>query len=415
MDNSRVGSLDRQTHLCHLEAFFKALAANGLAINLEKCVFGTPSLEILGHRISATGATSTADHAAYIKNCPSQDIKQLQCFLDMVNFYCCFLPNCAQVLKPLTDLWKWGSKMLEWTVSAQGAFQDAKRLLAAAVPLQHPAPNAELSLATDASDTHNRGVMQQKSGDHWWALGFFSRKLTDTESSYSTFDRKLFAAHAAIKHFRHFCEGRAFQLRTDHKPLVTAISRVSALISPRQQRHLAFISEFNVQLLYLPGLKNVAADFLSHPNQTTAGSVPATTAADPVDFEEMAAEQNRCPETQHLLGGTSLKLPFRQTGAHHLAGDISTGNFQLCFKTPKIQNVKLQNAELQNVELQNNESYRTPNLTEHRILQNFKLQNLKSYRMSKYKISKIQNVENNRLGWFIYGNNLFLSTLQLTT
>ncbi len=28
-------------------------------------------------------------------------------------------------------------------------------------------------------------------------------------------------------------------------------------ISPRQQRHLAFISEINVQLLYLPGLKNV--------------------------------------------------------------------------------------------------------------------------------------------------------------
>ncbi len=88
----------------------------------------------------------------------------------------------------------------------------------AAVPLQHPSPNAELSLATDASDAHIGGVMQQKSGDHWRPLGFFSRKLTDTESRYSTFDRKLLAAHAAIKHFLHFCEGRAFQLWTDHKP-----------------------------------------------------------------------------------------------------------------------------------------------------------------------------------------------------
>ncbi len=88
--------------------------------------------------------------------------------------------------------------MLEWTVSAQEAFQNAKRLLAAAVPLQHPAPNAELSLATDTSDTHIGGVMQQKSGNHWRPLGFFSRKLTDTESRYSTFDRELLAAHAAI-------------------------------------------------------------------------------------------------------------------------------------------------------------------------------------------------------------------------
>jgi hypothetical protein len=44
---------------------------------------------------------------------------------------------------------------------------------------------------------------------------------------------------------------------------VTALSCVSVPISPRQQRHLAFISEFNVQMLYLPGLKNVVADFLS--------------------------------------------------------------------------------------------------------------------------------------------------------
>jgi hypothetical protein len=30
------------------------------------------------------------------------------------------------------------------------------------VPLQHSSPTAELSLATDASDTHIGGVMQQK-------------------------------------------------------------------------------------------------------------------------------------------------------------------------------------------------------------------------------------------------------------
>jgi hypothetical protein len=42
MDDSQVGSLDRQTHLPHLEVFFSALASNGLAINLEICVFFSP-------------------------------------------------------------------------------------------------------------------------------------------------------------------------------------------------------------------------------------------------------------------------------------------------------------------------------------------------------------------------------------
>jgi hypothetical protein len=90
------------------------------------------------------------------------------------------------------------------------------------------------------------------------------------------------AAQAEIKHVRHFFEGHVFQLWTDHKPLVTALSRISIPISPRQQRHLAFISEFSVQLLYLPGLKNVVADFLSRPPPHTTGSVAATTVNKPV-------------------------------------------------------------------------------------------------------------------------------------
>ncbi len=82
-------------------------------------------------------------------------------------------------------------------------------------------------------------------------------------------------------------------------------------------------------MFYLPGLKNVVADFLSQPSPPgPTGTVAATAAADPVNFEAMAAEENSCAETQRLLGGTSLKLAFRQAGAHCLAGDISAGVFR---------------------------------------------------------------------------------------
>jgi hypothetical protein len=108
------------------------------------------------------------------------------------------------------------------------------------------------------------------------------------------FDRKLLAAHAANQTFPPFLRRLRFQLWTDHKPLVTAISCISAPISPRQQCHLAFISEFNVQLLYF--FEKWCCSFFVCPNQTTTGSVAAMSAMDPVDFKEMAAEQNRCPE-----------------------------------------------------------------------------------------------------------------------
>ncbi len=114
-----------------------------------------------------------------------------------------------------------------------------------------------------------------------------------------------------LNNYCNFCKG-VFQLWTDHKPLFTALCRVSVPISPQQQCHLAFISEFNVQLLYLPGLKNVVADFLSYPLLESTETVAAMAAADPMDFKEMATKQSSCAETQRLLGGTSLKLAQRQ-------------------------------------------------------------------------------------------------------
>jgi hypothetical protein len=89
MDDSHVGSLNRQTHLRHLEIFFLTQWPPMVSPSIFKyCIFAVPSLEILGCKISAAGATPTAAHTVEIELCPPpQDIKQLQCFLGMVNVY----------------------------------------------------------------------------------------------------------------------------------------------------------------------------------------------------------------------------------------------------------------------------------------------------------------------------------------
>jgi hypothetical protein len=120
-----------------------------------------------------------------------------------------------------------------------GGFSKHKAPLGRGGTLQHPAPIA------DASNSHLRGFMQQKSGDYWHC-GFFFKKLTDTESRYSTFDQELLAVYLSIRHFCQFFEGHPFQLWTDQTPLVTALFEVTAPILPSQQCLLALISELNV-------------------------------------------------------------------------------------------------------------------------------------------------------------------------
>jgi hypothetical protein len=63
------------------------------------------------------------------------------------------------------------------------------------------------------------------------------------------------------------------------------------------------------------------------PSLESTETVATSVVADPVDLEAMAAEQNRCAETQRLFGVSSLQLAFRQAGTQCLAGDVSTGIF----------------------------------------------------------------------------------------
>jgi len=122
-------------------------------------------------------------------------------------------------------------------------FTQAKEALKEAATLVHTVDNAKISVVVDASDYHIGGALQQWGEPRGWRpLGFFSRKLSDTEKRYSTFNRELLAAVASIRHFRHMLEGRAFTIYTDHKPLTYALHRTSDPWSARQ-RHLAFIAE----------------------------------------------------------------------------------------------------------------------------------------------------------------------------
>jgi hypothetical protein len=242
--------------------------------------------------------------------------------------------------------------VLLWSPAAEAAFIAAKAALVAAVPLCHPAPNAVLSLSVDASDSHVGGVLQQQVGQGWKPLAFFSKKLAPAEVKYSTFDRELLAAYTTIRHFRFLLEGRQFQLLTDHKPLVAAMTRVTPPQSARQQRHLAYISEFTTDLRHTPGSENVVADALSRPPpvleipatglpvlslppltlppESPRQTAPPAPAADaqPIDFVELSVAQLSCPEVKSMLVSPSLSIVSRKYGAAEVLGDVSTGTFR---------------------------------------------------------------------------------------
>ena len=214
----------------------RRFAHYGVVLNKDKCVFGVSEITFLGHLVTQEGIKPLPQKVEAIENflLPT-NLKQLRRFLGMVNYYRRFIPNCADTLRPLNALLSPGKpneRPIDWTTETQQAFATIKSQLSASTLLSYPVPDAVTAIFVDASKTGRGAVLQQKHGDAWKPLAFFSQTFSQAQRSYSTFDRELLAIYLAIRHFRYFVDGRQFIVYTDHASLCHALFTRSRHSSP---------------------------------------------------------------------------------------------------------------------------------------------------------------------------------------
>ena len=267
IDDVLISSTTEKEHIQHLHLVFQQLEKYGLNIKPSKCVFGMPSIDFLCYNISKHGIQPSDERVQVITAFEKpKTIKLLQKFIGMINYYHRCVPNLAKFLSPLHEIItkanKTRPKELVWTNQAEECFQIVKSKFSKNVLLTHFDSTAKISLSVDASNFAMGAVLQQHIGKTCKPLAFFSKKLSDPQKKYSTFDRELLAIYSAIKHFKHFLEGREFSVYTDHRPLTYAInSKVDR--SPRQTTHLEYIAQFTSDIQYVAGKNNIVADTLS--------------------------------------------------------------------------------------------------------------------------------------------------------
>ena len=324
IDDLLVASASPQEHQEHLRLVFERLSNHGIVLNPSKCQFGATSLQFLGHHIDCAGIRPLEQKVQVIRHFPLPTSPRKLCeFLGLVNR---FLPHAADLLHPLNELLPNrvdGTKTVMWTERAQGAFQAAKEALATATLLSHPQPDAPLAIMSDASDIAVGAVLQQRIGDQWHPISYFSKKLTSTETRYSTFDRELLAIYLAIRHFRHMVEGREFTVFTDHKPLTRALTSRGTQHSLRQVRHLDFISQFTSDIQHVKGANNPVADALSRIEVNALGK------CQDIDFEAMAKAQGQDQDLSALQSSSSSSLKLSSVAVPAstttIVCDLSTG------------------------------------------------------------------------------------------
>ena len=195
------------------------------------------------------------------------NIRELRQALGLINFQRRFIKDAAGILAPLTKHLQGHVKnqdKINLDENAKQAFAKIKKKLAEITGLAHPRADAKLRLYTDASTQAIGGVLVQQLPDSSeQALAYFSRALNDTQQRYSIFDLELLATFSAVKHFEYFLLDQRFTIITDHLSVVRAFNKPSPSHSPQQSWQLSYLTEFDCDIIHIPGSQNNSADCLS--------------------------------------------------------------------------------------------------------------------------------------------------------
>lgn len=128
-----------------------------MTLNFKKCVFGKPTIELLGHKINSKGIATLPNKVEAIKNFPKPKLaKELRSFIAMINFYLRFTPNAMETQLILQSMLTGNKKndktQLVLTDETEKAFNDFKDMLVNATLLAHPQHNTKIILAVDVFD-----------------------------------------------------------------------------------------------------------------------------------------------------------------------------------------------------------------------------------------------------------------------
>ena len=174
-----------------LEKVLSQLVQTGMRLKESKCRFMLPSVEYLGHHISADRIRPAEEKRRAIVNAPSpQDTTQLKSFLGLVTYYGKFLPHLADVLAPLYKLLT-KHHPWHWRLEQEAAFNKAKPLLTSETLLVHYDPDKKLALSCGASPNGLGVVLSHLMEDgSERPVAYASRSLAPAEKKYSQIEKE---------------------------------------------------------------------------------------------------------------------------------------------------------------------------------------------------------------------------------
>ena len=254
------GSTVEQHHQ-RLTTLLRKLKERNVRINWKKSLFAVPTLKYLGYCIDGQGIQPDVDRIKALEMAPRPtSCKELQSFLGFSQYYAKFVPQFAEVARPLFEMLQ--MEMFEWTTQAENNYNKLLQSLLSGKVLRSFQVGVKSEVVVDASEVAIGAVLEQSQHP----VLCVSRRLSPAEQNYSQTQREALAVVWAVRRLHKYLYGSTFRIITDHKALEYIFQPSSSLnktTSAMLQRWAIELAAYSYEIQHLAGKSIPHADYLS--------------------------------------------------------------------------------------------------------------------------------------------------------
>lgn len=260
-----VYSETSKLHWNHVRKILKRLRKFQLFVNLKKCDFSTNRVKFLDFIISVNEIAMNQSRVTAIAQwSSSKTYREIQVFLNFVNFYRWFIERYSQVASSMTDLLKDSknekkSDSFDWSVKTQMTFDQLLVIFTSTSILIHFDFKNRSRVKTDASEYAVANIFSQLSKEaQWHSVAFWSRKMISVEQVYETHVQELLVIVIVFKHWCHYFEDSLYSIEIliDHNNLWEFMN--VKVLNDRQVRWVMRLASFDFSITHRSGKINLA-------------------------------------------------------------------------------------------------------------------------------------------------------------
>ncbi len=263
LDNILIYLNDLEMHHSHVHKVLEKLNERALYVKKSKSRFEAKEIEFLNYIIQPEQIKKNSKKTNAVRNWPSpKQVKKVQAFLGLMNYYQKFVPNYAKIAEPLTQLTH-KNKRWHWNKKQKNAFHTLKKSLSRTAHLRILNSTCKKVLETNASNFAVGACLYQIKDGQQRPIAYQSRKLSEPEKRYEVHNKELLVIVKALQDWRPYLAGteKPIQIYTDHKNL-----RNFATMKQLNWWQVCWVKQlanYKFQIHYKKGNENSEADALS--------------------------------------------------------------------------------------------------------------------------------------------------------